>query len=55
LIIWGSDDNLIPMEHSNTFKQVFNKCKVEIIEDSGHAPFAEKPAITCELLHTFLS
>jgi 2-hydroxy-6-oxonona-2,4-dienedioate hydrolase len=55
LIIWGSDDNLIPTEHSNIFKQVFNKCKLEIIEDAGHAPFAEKPAITCELLHTFLS
>jgi 2-hydroxy-6-oxonona-2,4-dienedioate hydrolase len=55
LIIWGSNDNLIPMEHSNPFKQVLNKCKVEIIEDAGHAPFAEKPAITCELLHTFLS
>lgn len=55
LIIWGSNDNLIPMEHSNPFKQVLNKCKVEIIEDAGHTPFVEKPAITCELLHTFLS
>ena len=55
LIIWGRNDNLIPIEHSNSFKHVLNKCRVQIIEDAGHAPFAEKPAITCEILHTFLS
>ena len=55
LIIWGSNDNLIPIEHSNSFKLVLNKCRVQIIEDAGHAPFAEKPAITCEMLHSFLS
>ncbi|HET7642882.1 MAG TPA: alpha/beta hydrolase [Nitrososphaeraceae archaeon] len=55
LIIWGIKDNLIPIEHSNKFKQVLKKCKIEKIEDAGHAPFAEKPAIICEMLHTFLS
>ena len=55
LIIWGKSDNLIPIEYSEPFKQVFKNYKVEMIEDAGHAPFAEKPAITCELLHSFLS
>ena len=55
LIIWGKNDNLIPIEHSNLFKQVLEKSKVEEIEDTGHAPFAEKPALVCEILHTFLS
>jgi 2-hydroxy-6-oxonona-2,4-dienedioate hydrolase len=54
LIIWGKNDNLIPIEHSNPFKQVL-KYKEEIIDDTGHAPFAEKPALICEILHTFLS
>jgi 2-hydroxy-6-oxonona-2,4-dienedioate hydrolase len=55
LIIWGKSDNLIPIEHSEPFKQVLKNYRVEMIEDAGHAPFAEKPAITCELLHSFLS
>jgi pimeloyl-ACP methyl ester carboxylesterase len=55
LIIWGKSDNLIPIEYSEPFKQVFKNYRVEMIEDAGHAPFAEKPAIICELLHSFLS
>jgi pimeloyl-ACP methyl ester carboxylesterase len=55
LIIWGKNDNLIPIEHSNIFKQILRESKVEKIEDTGHAPFAEKPAYVCEILHTFLS
>ena len=55
LIIWGKNDNLIPIEHSNLFKQVLKKSKFEIIEDAGHAPFAEKPALICEILHAFFS
>ena len=55
LIIWGKNDNLIPIEHSDLFKQVLNNHKVEKIEDAGHAPFAEKPALICEILHEFLS
>ena len=55
LIIWGSDDKLIPIEHSQIFKSCFNNVQLEIIPDTGHAPFAEKPAIVCELLHTFMA
>lgn len=55
LIIWGSNDNLIPLEYIEPFKQVFKNYRVEIIEDAGHAPFVEKPAIVCEMLHSFLS
>jgi 2-hydroxy-6-oxonona-2,4-dienedioate hydrolase len=55
LIIWGKSDNLIPIEYSEPFKQVFKNYRVELIEDAGHAPFVEKPAIICEILHSFLS
>jgi pimeloyl-ACP methyl ester carboxylesterase len=55
LIIWGSNDNLIPLEHIEPFKQAFKNYRVEIIKDAGHAPFVEKPAIVCEILHSFLS
>lgn len=55
LIIWGKKDNLIPTEHSKLFKEVLKNADLEIIEDAGHAPFSEKPAIVCEILHTFFS
>lgn len=55
LIIWGDNDNLIPIEYSEPFKQVFKNYRVELIKDAGHAPFAEKPAVICEILHSFLS
>lgn len=55
LIIWGNSDTLIPIEYIEPFKEVFKNYRVEIIEDAGHAPFSEKPAIICEILHSFLS
>lgn len=55
LIIWGDNDNLIPIEYSEPFTKVFKNYKFEMIDDAGHAPFAEKPAIICEILHSFLS
>ena len=55
LIIWGSEDKLIPVDHSQIFNGCFNNVQLEIIQDTGHAPFAEKPAIVCELLHTFMA
>ncbi len=54
LIIWGMQDNLIPPKYCKIFREAIEGSKVEIVEDAGHAPFAEKPAIVCELLHRFL-
>lgn len=55
LIVWGRQDRLIPLEYFRTFHEAINGSSVVIVEDSGHAPFAEKPAIVCELLHRFFS
>ena len=54
LIIWGIHDNVIPLEHSNFFKNSIGNSKLEIIDDAGHAPFAEKPTLVCKLLQNFL-
>lgn len=54
LIIWGMQDRLIPLEYSRVFQESISGSSVVIVEDAGHAPFAEKPAIVCELLHRFL-
>ena len=54
LIIWGSHDKLIPLEYSKIFQDAIVGSKLEIVEDAGHAPFAEKPAIVFQLLQKFL-
>lgn len=53
LIIWGENDNLIPIEHSKVFKESISNAYLEIVQDAGHAPFAEKPAVVSEIIHEF--
>jgi pimeloyl-ACP methyl ester carboxylesterase len=54
LVIWGRQDRLIPFQYFTPFQESIRGSNVVIVEDAGHAPFAEKPAIACELLHRFL-
>jgi len=55
LILWGSHDKVIPLEHSEFFKESIDNSIIEIIEDAGHAPFAEKPNQVSKLLRNFLT
>jgi len=54
LILWGVHDKVIPLEHSKFFKEAIENSRLEIIDDAGHAPFAEKPDQVCEILRNFL-
>ena len=54
LIIWGIHDDVIPLNHSKLFKDSIVNSRLEIIDDAGHAPFAEKPDIVCNLIQEFL-
>lgn len=53
LIMWGVHDKVIPLAHSDFFKDSIECSKLEIIEDAGHAPFAEKPDQVCAILKNF--
>ncbi|MDH3696463.1 MAG: alpha/beta hydrolase [Nitrosopumilus sp.] len=55
LIIWGVEDKVIPLQHSELFKKSIPNSHIEIIPDAGHAPFTEKPEQICELIHNFLT
>jgi len=55
LILWGIEDRVIPLEHSRLFKEAIKDSQIVKIQDAGHAPFTEKPALVCELLHKFLT
>jgi pimeloyl-ACP methyl ester carboxylesterase len=54
LVIWGENDNLIPIEYYYKFKQRLPKANYATITDAGHSPFVEKPALVYEILRTFL-
>ncbi len=55
LILWGSEDKVIPSEHSRLFKEGILNSHIEIISDAGHAPFAEKPEQVSKILRNFLA
>jgi pimeloyl-ACP methyl ester carboxylesterase len=54
LIVWGMKDNLIPIEYYHIFRKAIGNPSSYLVQDAGHAPFAEKPAVVCELLRMFL-
>lgn len=55
LIFWGVQDKVIPLEHSKLFQDTIPDSQLEIIDDAGHAPFAEKPEQVSEILKKFLN
>jgi len=55
LILWGIKDKVIPINHSELFKEAIMNSRIEIIQDAGHAPFAEKPDQVSEILRNFLT
>ncbi|RMF29711.1 MAG: alpha/beta hydrolase, partial [Candidatus Nitrosothermus koennekii] len=54
MIIWGKHDHVIPIEHCKIFNERIKGSKSIIIDDAGHAPFAEKPVIVYEHLRRFI-
>ena len=55
LVIWGIYDKVIPVQHSEIFRDAIKDSSVIVIPRTGHAPFTEKPALVCEYLHRFLA
>jgi pimeloyl-ACP methyl ester carboxylesterase len=54
LILWGKDDKLIYPSDAQKFKDVLDDAIIEPVDNAGHSPHAEKPAITYEKIKTFL-
>lgn len=44
LIIWGDEDKLVPLQHSDLWKQALPSARVEIFKGAGHLVLDEKPA-----------
>jgi pimeloyl-ACP methyl ester carboxylesterase len=56
LIIWGAEDNVIPIDYFEKFKEEdkLPKAMYERMEKVGHAPFVERTALVYEKIRTFL-
>jgi pimeloyl-ACP methyl ester carboxylesterase len=54
LIVWGRDDKVTPPAVAESFKRQIANAQLCYIDDCGHAPNLEQPAVFAELLRDFL-
>lgn len=43
LIIWGDEDRIVPLQHSELWRRVLPNAKVQIFKGAGHLVLDEKP------------
>jgi pimeloyl-ACP methyl ester carboxylesterase len=56
LIVWGRNDILVPVGDATRYADLIGpNARVEIFEDTGHAPMLERPTRFNELLRGFLA
>jgi len=54
MLIWGSRDAIIPMQHANIANAAMPSSRVEIFEGAGHFPFRSDPARFVSVIQRFL-
>ena len=56
LIVWGRNDMLVPVGDAARYQRLIgDNARVEVFEDTGHAPMLERPTRFNELLRGFLA
>jgi pimeloyl-ACP methyl ester carboxylesterase len=54
LIIWGEHDMLVPVKDAHEFERLIPQSRTVILDDTGHVPMLERPAVFNELLEDFV-
>jgi pimeloyl-ACP methyl ester carboxylesterase len=54
LIIWGDQDDIIPVSHAHAAHEAIPGSQLEIIEGAGHFPHVEEPIRFVEILSDFM-
>jgi flavin-dependent dehydrogenase/pimeloyl-ACP methyl ester carboxylesterase len=54
LVVWGAHDPYIPVKMANLQREAFPGAQIEILEDSGHWPFADDPEGVGRVVEPFL-
>ena len=55
LVLWGSEDRLIPPEHGQSFQRDIAGSQLQIFDGLGHVPHEEDPEATMQAVKKFLS
>lgn len=53
-VVWGRDDQVLPVRHANNAAALAPKARVEVIPNSGHFPHKDHPQRFARLLHEFI-
>jgi pimeloyl-ACP methyl ester carboxylesterase len=54
LVIWGTNDMVIPFRHAARAKEAIPGCRVELFEGAGHFPHLDDPERFADLLRDFM-
>ena len=54
-IIWGNEDEWIPVENAKFFSKSIQNTRVDIMQETGHLPMEERPYKSLELLLNFIN
>jgi pimeloyl-ACP methyl ester carboxylesterase len=54
LLVWGGDDNLVPVQDADEFERLIPNARKVILDDTGHVPMLERPQTFNDLLVEFL-
>jgi pimeloyl-ACP methyl ester carboxylesterase len=55
LIVWGTDDHLVPLRDADEFERLIPDARKVVWEDTGHVPMLERPAAFNAELDAFLA
>jgi pimeloyl-ACP methyl ester carboxylesterase len=54
LLVWGREDNLVPVKDADEFERLIPSARKVILEDTGHVPMLERPQTFNDLVVEFL-
>ena len=55
LIIWGSEDPVIPIKHADSFISSIQDCRFFKMDGCGHTPYVQEPPIFASKVLEFLN
>ncbi|MGI0055818.1 MAG: alpha/beta fold hydrolase [Nitrosarchaeum sp.] len=55
LIIWGSKDPVIPIQHAQSFTSSIKDCQFYMMDGCGHTPYVQEPGLFSSVVLNFLS
>jgi pimeloyl-ACP methyl ester carboxylesterase len=55
LVVWGTNDMVIPVDHAKRLGELAPACRVEIFDGAGHFPHLDQPDRFADVLRAFMA